>query len=753
MDIQAANAPMAGDQLYEVNAGDLGAEDLVGAYEDAYQAAMVRIRAVSDVMSRGKKPKNLRVAIASIEQNAGTMRKVHNQVGPLLAEESHWICGRPRSEVMRSSVYILDWTISLAAIGISAADLRETENATTSMSVARSVATLGVGAMHVIQGWFSGKTFEQIAYEQDLFDLIKGSAGRIRYVESMIQTFSAWERLQEHESSGGIRDIKEEVQSLISALEAVPVKAKSAEDKGRRDILEAFVRTRRGMELFDKSEQLQEYRRLVEKEYHRGESTLVDKEVDEEPEDVMADDETELNACDFLKQKKKKSSPIRRIRNATLHSREDMRMERRSSPIKTRASSASEHGLTADVLDEFVASKFCFFVNWDVNALVNKINGKYRIVETEAAAVGSALQKHGATEIDFETSMSSLQEVYDPILELEKVAQYILSSDKGVPTAANFRSQQAYRTIIQLVLTGGSFVTSTAESILEFKNQEPNATLKAIAFAALLGGQLGARWDNYLQGKVFSQMRVQQLLRGTLAKKHSQTIAALIKYWRTCQTALTTGNESDVERAFATRVPKPIALTCSINDVAMKILSANRERGKEVSESREIQPAGKAQRGLRRDASIATSADEEEEEGVKTASFDQKVISLAQEAERKSQVKLSLGVPLTPTRQKSPAREGEARVQVDPHQMLWAEVDSEEDALPEGDWEFRLSQLDKHEQRRRQRRASNAPQVQSTQAREGVRAVTFDVHEVDVGASAALDQDKKPDSGRTVSSV
>jgi len=178
------------------------------------------------------------------------------------------------------------------------------------------------------------------------------------------------------------------------------------------------------------------------------------------------------------------------------------------------------------------------------------------------------------------------------------------------------------------------------------------------------------------------------------------------------------------------KVPKPVALTCSISNDAIHILNANKQRSQEASSSREVSATGKAPMRPRRGASLATSADEEEEESA-PITFDQRVLALADEAQRKSDAQLSLAAPLSPEKHKSPSRERETRVQVDPHQMLWAEVESDDEALPEGDWEFRLKQLDKHEQQRRQRRASLPPPV------EGTRSVTFAERGDNSGASAA----------------
>ncbi len=704
--------------LFEVDAADLASEDLVGAYEDAYTSAMVRIRAVGDVIARGKKPRNLNVAIESMRLGVQTMRSIHNKAGPLLRDESHWCCDRPRSEIMRGGVHVTDWTIALAAIGISAAGLTEGDNVDQTQSALRAISTLCVSGMHVLQGWFAGKTFEQIAYEEDLMRLMKGSAGRIRYVESMINTFNAWSALQEH-SGLQAHELTQDVESLIQALEAVPIRAKTASDKCRRDVLEGFLATRMGERMLDASEKLQKYRKLVQEESKGGDPHFArtDQEA-EESEDISLEDEVNPHlARSYLKRKKREASPMKHMRVGTLRARgrrADLQMDRRSSPQRTLRTDG-EATIAAGVLDEFVQSRFCCFVSWSINRLVGKFESKYRIVEQEAASVGGALKKHDATEIDFETSIAALGEVLDPILTLERVAKHILASEKSIPTAANFRTQQTYRTILQLVFTGGSLAVSIAEAVIEYKEEEANETLKTIAFIGLILGQIGARWDNHLQGKIFSKMRDIQTLRGVLAKKHSSTIKALMRYWESCQIALTSGHDSDVDRAFAVRVPRPMMAACSTDDVAHHILDARKRQSRclEMEDSvRSMDFAPRMMRveehddGLPMSTMPAVHVEVVDEDPTPISDFDAKVMKLARQASLASHqrcVSKSGGLG-------SPGTKGghDVAIVVDRGAELdpWDQVDSEEeDLIPEGNWEFRLRELEKLETQRRQRRA------------------------------------------------
>lgn len=707
----------SGSSLYEVDAADLSSDDLIAPYEDAYTSAMVRIRAVGEVISRGRKPRNLHVAIESMRQSVATMRAIHNKAGPLLAAESHWCCDRPRSEVMRVGVHITDWTIAVTAIGVSAAGLRQADETNKTMSAVRSVTTLGVAAMHVAQGWFAGKTFEQIAYEEDLMRLLKGSAGRIRYVESMIQTFSAWDTLQKHESSQAHHDLEADVDSLIEALEAVPIRPKSVGDKCRRDVLQGYLATRMGSHMLSQSERLRQYKELVEQETQKGTSTLALEDEGGESEEVTFEDE-EVDARyaqSYLKQKKKERSPIHNIktRAKTLRHRrgDDLPMERRSSP-RRRKSKDSDEVLSPGVLDEFIQNKFCCFVSWNIDRVVAKINGKYRVVETESTAVGNALKRHDATDIEFDTSIAALREVVGAIEQLERVAKHILGSEKSIPTATTFRSQQHYRTIIQLVFTGGSLATSIAESVLEFRQEEANETLKTIAFVALLLGQVGARWDNHLQGQIFNKMRDQQVLRGLLARKHGPTTRALIRYWESCQKALTSGRESDVERTFAIKVPRPMTVACTMSDVAKHILDKRKRLSAHVEGSPDFDTAPSHARMREVDftrsgpptmhsAALRTA---EEEETASDSAFDTRVMELAIRAQRSSEARY-LGPPPSPVKTTPPSHE----VALDMSQRThWDEVDSEEEEfeVPEGDWELRLKQLRKLEEDRRRRQAA-----------------------------------------------
>lgn len=684
------------DSLYQVDAGDLGSQDLIGAYEDAYSSAMVRIRAVGDVISRGKRPRNLNVSIESIRQNVETMKQIHNAAGPLLSAESHWCCDRPRSEVMRGGVQIIDWTIALAAIGFSAAGLAEDKTNSTNSSL-RSLATFGVGCMHVVQGWFSGKTFEQIAYEDDLMRMMKGSAPRIRYVESMIQTFEAWQTLQERDLSHvEAQDLSEDVLSLISALEAVPIRPKSASDKCRRDVLEGFLETRMGKRMFEASEELREYRALVEKETKRGDSRmLLEQEMGDESEEV--DIEAELQdevSGNYLKKKKKEKNPMHRMKTMRRreHARDDLRMERRSSPSKTCNTAPTT--VTAAVLDEFVISKCCWFVEWNIPLVMGKIESKYRIVENEASAVGGALKRHDAGEIDFETSISALTEVLDPITTLEKVARHILDSDTSVPSAVNFRAQQRYRTLIQLGFTGGSLASSIADTVLEAKEEEPNTVLKTVSLVTLILGQVAARWDTRLQGQIFNKMRMQQTLRGLLARKYSPTIKSLIRYWESCQKAVTSGHDSDVERAFAVRVPRPMTVACSMQDVADHILK--QRRGEQDQHKRALAPPREADHDLMAVGCprVARRALPEHRE-VPDLAFNAKVRELATKAQRESErMVVTSSSPRTP---------GAHHVTIaEDMRPQWGDIDSEEEEyLAEGDWKLRLRQLRKKEGERR----------------------------------------------------
>ena len=581
------------NQLDTVNAGDLAAEDIVGAYEDAYTSAATGIRAVGCVISNGRQVRSLNVAISSMEDNVKTMIEVHNKAKKLFDAEAHCCLGRPRSEVISIGGHFADWTAALASIGFSVVGLQEQDNANTTVSTGRSIATLCLGTFQLFQGWLADQKLQQVAYEQDLLELLKTSPGRVKYVKSMIAIFKSWETYQKVTRIGnGTPSARTQVNQIITTIEQLPVRSNGEKGYCRRDMFDALIQTETGQALFNGSYELQMYRRLVEAEYDRGKSSLIEEVrtgSEEEVVDFSGFSQHGARGCQtarlLLKEKKAEKSPIKRFRHHKGEGRREttelaLRAMGQDSPAdratKRRPSKSSIPPLTDQDLEEFITDSCGCYVSWNISELRDKIEGKYRIAQNQTTAVGAALKRHGASDVDFQASIAAMEELLGPITLLERVANHILDTGKAIPLTG-LRARQQYRTAIKIGLTLLSFGTSTAETIVEFTEEEPNNTLKVVSFVALLLSQTGTVIEARIQHNVFNKMRDKKQLRGILSRKYAKTITSVKKYWERCQRAIETGHDSDVEMVFQTRVPKPVKAALSITDIAAEILEKKKK--------------------------------------------------------------------------------------------------------------------------------------------------------------------------------
>ncbi len=498
---------------------ELNTSDIVEVFDSSYSSAIAEIRAVGKILGQGRKVKNLNTAVSVMENNLGQMKEILAVAKQRFQSETHWFCGRPKSEIQAFCCSVGSWVSGSVATALAIDGL--SGNNDESLTVIKTVAILALGVFQFSQGWLASSYLQQKAAEEALLLLLQSSSRKMRYIESMINSFRAWESYQV--SDGQAED--ESIQEFIRVLDTLPSHPKGDDAISRRDLLGKFLNTHTGRRLLNESHSLRTYKKLVEREYAAQASKLKDE-----------------RDADFEEEEEEAITGVEESPHVSMRS----------------GSGQSDVLVSAEQLSGYQLDNWCFRKTWDIGALSTEVNRAYQIGESEITSVGGAIKQYGEGKVDFQAGIEVLSNQVRQLELLERISQHILGLEKSIPSVISLQSQQRYRSIITVILTVFSFGSSAAETAIQFTQTNTNTTLLALTLITLLGSMFATLLDQRLRARLFKALKSQGHLKDILAKRCSKNLAAMVRVWTRYQRAIETGEEEDVRVALQTRIPRAL---------------------------------------------------------------------------------------------------------------------------------------------------------------------------------------------------